>query len=74
MPPYYFHLTNGEQVLNNHQGLDLAGDAAVFHDSLALVRDLKRGAVMKGWDWSGWFINIVNDQGHKIDELPIADV
>lgn len=73
MPRYYFHLTNGEQVLNNHQGLDLPGDAAARDDALALARGLKNGAVMEGWDWDGWFINIIDERGHKIDELPIAD-
>ena len=73
MPLYHFQLSNGEQILNNHQGLDLPGDAAARANALVLARDLKHGAVMKGWDWGGWFINIVNEQGQKIDELPIAD-
>ena len=73
MPLYYFRLTDGEQVLNNHQGLDLPGDAAARDDALALARNLKHGDVMQGWDWGGWFINIINEQGEKIDELPIAD-
>ena len=25
MPRYYFHLTDGKQVLNNHKGIDLSG-------------------------------------------------
>ena len=28
MPRYYFHLTGGKQVLNNHNGIDLSGNAA----------------------------------------------
>jgi hypothetical protein len=28
MPRYYFHLTGGKQVLNNHKGIDLSGNAA----------------------------------------------
>ena len=73
MPLYFFQLTDGEQILDNHQGLDLPGDAAARDDALALARGLKRGDVMQGWDWGGWFINIINEQGEKIDELPIAD-
>ena len=73
MPRYYFHLSDGEQLLNNHQGLDLPGDAAARDDALALARDLKQGNVMQGWDWDGWFIKIVDEKGHTIDELPIAD-
>jgi hypothetical protein len=73
MPRYYFHLTNGKQVLNNHQGIDLPGDAAARTDAVALARDLKHGATMRGWDWTGWFVTIIDQQGHRIDEVPIGD-
>jgi len=74
MPRYYFHLTNGEKVLNNHTGISLPGDAAARDDALALARDLKHGAAMPGWDWTGWFVAIIDEQGQKVDEVPIADV
>jgi hypothetical protein len=74
MPRYYFRLTDGNQILNNHKGVDLAGDAAALEDALALARDLKHGPVMQGWDWAGWFVKIVDKKGHVIDEVPIADV
>ena len=45
MPRYYFHLTDGKQVLNNHKGIDLPGNAAARDDALALARDLKHGAM-----------------------------
>ena len=48
MPRYYFRLTDGNQILNNHKGVDLAGDAAALEDALALARDLKHGPVMQG--------------------------
>jgi hypothetical protein len=60
MPRYYFHLTDGKQVLNNHKGIDLSGNAAAREDALALARDLKHGAVMPGWNWTGWFVVIVD--------------
>src|SRR5262249_60502869 len=74
MPRYYFHLSDGKQVLNNHKGIDLSGNAAAREDALVLARDLKHGAVMPGWDWSGWLVVIVDEHGHKGDEVPIADV
>ena len=70
----YFHLTDGKQVLNNRKGIDLSGNAAARDDALALARDLKHGAVMPGWDWTGWFVTIVDQHGHKVDKVPIADV
>jgi hypothetical protein len=26
-----------------------------------------------GWNWTGWFVVIVDQHGHKVDEVPIAD-
>jgi hypothetical protein len=72
MARYYFHLTDGNQVLSNHQGVDLPGDAAAREDALALARDLKGGAIMPGWDWTGWFVAIADEHGRKIDDVPIA--
>jgi hypothetical protein len=28
---------------------------------------------MPGWNWRGWFVVIVDEHGHKVDEMPIAD-
>ena len=52
MPRYYFQLTDGKQVLNNHQGVDLAGNAAARDDAVVLARDLKHGNAMPGWNWT----------------------
>jgi len=74
MPRYFFKLTNGKEMLSNHGGVDLPGNAAARDDALALARDLKRGQTMRGWNWAGWFVTITDQHGHKIDEVPIADV
>jgi hypothetical protein len=74
MPRYFFHLTDGRTVLNNHKGIDLAGDAAAREDARKLAGDLRRGAIMPGFHWDGWFVAIVDQHGRKIDEVPIADV
>jgi hypothetical protein len=42
-------------------------------DAVTLARDLKHGAVMPGWDWTGWFVEIVDQQGREVDDVPIAD-
>jgi hypothetical protein len=73
MPLYFFRLTNGTQVLDNHHGIDLAGDAAARTDAVALARDLYHRAVMPGFDWTGWFVKIVDAQGREVDEVPIPD-
>ena len=73
MPRYYFHLTDGKSVLDNHQGLELPGNAAARADAVALADDLRRGVKMPGWSWDGWFVAIIDQHGHKVDEVPIGD-
>ena len=73
MPRYYFHLTDGKAVLDNHQGLNLAGSAAARADAQVLADDLRRGVKMPGWKWDGWFVAILDEHGHKVDEVPIGD-
>jgi hypothetical protein len=48
--------------------------AAAREHALTLARDLKHGAVMPGWNWTGWFVVILDQQGHKVDEVSIADI
>ena len=73
MPRYYFHLTDGTSVLDNHQGLDLGGNAAALEDAQKLADDLRRGVKMAGWNWDGWFVAIMDEHGRKVDEVPIGD-
>jgi hypothetical protein len=73
MPRYYFHLTDGKNVLSNHQAIDLGGNAAARADAVALADGLRRGTKMLGWKRAGWFVGIMDQHGHKIDEVPIAD-
>ena len=73
MPRYFFHLTDGKTVLNNHRGIDLPGHAAARENAVKLAGDLRHGAVMPGFEWRGWFVAIADEHGHKVDEVPIAD-
>lgn len=73
MPRYYFRLSDGKQVLSNHQGIDLAGPAAARQDAVTLARDLGRGAAMPGFDWDGWFVTVADEHGREVERVPIAD-
>ncbi len=73
MARFYFRLTDGNQVLNNHEGIDLPGRAAARENAVALARDLRLGAVMPGFQWGGWFVTVVDEHGHQVDQVPIAD-
>jgi len=71
MVRYYFHLSDGKQVLKTGKGLDLLGNAAAREEALILARELKDGKVMPGRNWDGWFVKIVDQHGHQVDIVPI---
>ena len=74
MPRYFFRLTDGKQLLDNHRGLEAPGDAAASDLAVGLARDLKHGETMAGWDWGPWSVLIVDDHDREVDEIPIADI
>ena len=74
MPRYDFHLTNGDETLENHKGLDLPGDAAAREQALIVARDLKHGKLMPDRDWAGWVVTVTDQQGREVEAVPIADV
>jgi hypothetical protein len=72
MPRYYFHLTDGTQVLKVPEGLDLLGNAAARDEALRFARDLKDGKTMPDRDWTGWFVSVVDGHGKEVDRIPIG--
>lgn len=74
MPRYYFHLTDGKQTLKLPEGIDLAGNAAAREEAVVLARNLKQGKVMPGRDWQGWLVTLVDQHGHRVESVPIADL
>ena len=72
MPRYYFHLTDGNEVLDPHRGVELAGNAAAREEALVLARDIVEGKMLTGRKWDGWFVKIVDQHGHEVDTVPIA--
>ena len=74
MPRYYFHITNGQESLDNSKGMDLPGNAAAREEAVVLASELRHGKVKPGRSWQGWFVSVVDQHGHKVDSVPIADM
>jgi hypothetical protein len=43
MPRYYFHLTDGKQVLDDHKGMNLPGNDAARDGAMEVARDRRHG-------------------------------
>lgn len=71
MPRYHFHLSNGKEVVKNPTSLELPGNAAAREEALVLARDLREGKVMPDRKWDGWFVDVIDSHGHRVDTIPI---
>jgi hypothetical protein len=74
MPRYHFHVTNARETLENPKGMDLPGNAAAREEAVVLAKELRHGQVMPGRNWQGWFVTVVDQHGHQVDSVPIADM
>ena len=74
MPRYYFHITNGQESLDNPKGMDLPGNATARQEAVVLASELRRGKVTPGRNWAGWFVTVVDQHGRQVDSVPIADM
>jgi len=53
---------------------DLPGNAAARQEAVVLAGELRHGKVMRGRSWQGWFVSVVDQHGHQVDSVPIADM
>jgi uncharacterized protein DUF6894 len=74
VPRYYFRLTDGNEDLSNHKGMDLPGPAAAREEAFRLAHGLKNGTISPGRSWDGWFVKIVDEHDQEVDTVPIADL
>src|SRR5215468_1293880 len=63
MPRYYFHITNGQESLDNPKGMDLPGNATARQEAVVLASELRHGKVTPGRNWQGWFVSVVDQHG-----------
>ncbi len=68
MPRYFLNLTDGKQVVEDPEGLELPGEAAAREEAAVLARELI--AHQEG-DWGGWSIAIVDEKGRQVDTVPV---
>ena len=74
MPRYYLHITNAQERLDNTKGMDLPGNAAAREEAVVLAGQFRHGKVMPGRSWQDWFVSVVDQHGHEVDSVPIADM
>jgi hypothetical protein len=68
MPHYFFHLSFGDRVLPDEEGVELSSRAAARREALAVVRELSGSVANR---WAGWFLRVVDQEGQFLS-LPMG--
>ena len=69
MPLYYFHLSFGERMALDEEGVELANRATAREEALAVIQDLSDRE--DGRRWASWFLDVTDEQGSFL-RLPIG--
>src|SRR5262245_59906854 len=65
---YFFHLSFGDRLLPDEEGIELTSRAAARREALAVVRDLSSRVADR---WAGWFLQVADQHGQFLS-LPIG--
>lgn len=74
MPRYYFHLqTHGDRLMDKH-GLALPDAEAAWYQAVRSARDFLRADLEMGCSFDGQTVEIEDERGMPVAELPLREV
>ena len=72
MPLYFFHLSFGDSILPDDEGVELPNRSAAHVEALAVIRDLSNPEVAGNpRRWASWFLQVADEEGQFL-RLPIG--
>ncbi|WP_457090498.1 DUF6894 family protein [Microvirga sp. P5_D2] len=70
---YYFNLTDGDRIIRDQDGLELADiDTAIIYANKA-IEELRAEASVFSDEWQGWRMEIHNCFGDVVSVIPLVD-
>jgi hypothetical protein len=64
MPHYFFHLSFGQRLVPDDEGVELPNRSAARDEALAVVRELANPEVGgNARRWASWFLQVADDEG-----------
>jgi Domain of unknown function (DUF6894) len=64
MPRYFFHLSFGQRLVPDEEGVELPNRSAAREEALAVVRELANPEVGgNAKRWASWFLQVADDEG-----------
>ncbi|MGV3552165.1 DUF6894 family protein [Rhizobium sp.] len=74
MPKFYFHVRDGDQIIRDHEGIDMPGKDAAAAEAKQAARDLLAEQLKFGATLDTRQFEIVDDRGEKVLSLPFRSV
>lgn len=72
MPHYFFHLSFGQRLVPDDEGVELPNRSAARDEALAVVRELANPEVGgNARRWASWFLQVADDRGAFL-RMPIG--
>jgi hypothetical protein len=68
---YYFNLTDGFEVILDEIGIEVSDDRAAMIQAFEAIEELRREADASPDEWTGWWLNIMDDSGRLVHSLAL---
>ncbi len=70
---YYFNLTDGETVIRDDEGVEVASIQAAMISALEAAEELRAQDPSNSDEWQGWRLEIVDASGQAVQTIPLDD-
>ena len=68
---YYFHLTNGEAVIRDDEGIEAFSIQSALVSAMEMMEELRAEDPSAAGKWQGWRLEIVASSGQTIHTMPL---
>lgn len=70
---FYFHLTNGEDVIHDEGGVQVSDLQAALTAAMEVIQELKAEDPTSTDEWQGWRLEITDEAGRVVESLALND-
>jgi len=70
---YYLNLSNGEDIISDSDGIELADIHAALAYARKTVEELRAEDPFAAQEWQGWKLEIIDSSGQVVQFMPLDD-
>ena len=74
MPRYYFHIRCHDELIQDHEGVELAGEHEAKDEAIKAAREMLAERILKGEAVDGHEFDVRNEAGVELFSIRFRDV